>query len=66
VTGVERLDDPFDRATLAGGIFALEDQQHARTRLAVELTAESQAQLEQSLLRSDEPGLILRLLQAVG
>ena len=60
VPGVERLDQPLDGATLAGGVPALEDDADRRAEVAVvELTAVDQPQVEQAALRLAET---LRLL----
>ena len=60
VPGVERLDQPLDGATLAGGVPALEDDADRRAELAVvELTAVDQPQVQQAALRLLQPLALL-------
>ena len=64
VAGVERLDQPLDGPTLAGGVPSLEDDAHRRPEPAlVELTAVDQAQVQQAALRPAEALALLVLGQ---
>ena len=64
MAGVEGLDKPLQRTTLAAGVPALEQDQQPRSQLArAQLAPEVEAELEEPPLRVAQPGLVLRSAQ---
>jgi len=61
VPRVERLDQPFDRTTLAGRVPPLEDHANRRSelRFVPDLAAQHQPQVQQPVLRRGQPGRLL-------
>jgi hypothetical protein len=56
VPGIERLDEPADRAALAGGIPALEQDAQRRAKAGVAEQARGlQAQFDETALNDSEP-----------
>ena len=55
VTGIERFDEPADRAALSGGIPALEHDAQRRAKAGVaEQSGSLEAQLEEAVLHNGE------------
>ena len=62
VAGVERFDQPLDRAALAGGVPTLEDDAHRRAELPLpELSAVDEPKVQQPALRPAETLALLIL-----
>jgi hypothetical protein len=61
VPRVKRLDEPFDRASLAGGVPPLEDHAERRPELwfVPDLAAQHQPQVQQPILSRGQPGRLL-------